>query len=73
MTSLNTFVYLIIAFAQMLVMTPSQVLASGSDTCAESGHFIASCAYPGLEYVNHALGMYCLNDHTEIFGYNWTW
>jgi len=70
--SVNILTHLIIAFACLISMAVTQDSSSGTDSCAE-GHFVSSCAYPGLKFVDHALGMYCLNDNTEIFGYNWTW
>lgn len=70
--SLNHVVRLVIALAPIIAMVAPQASPSGTDVCA-NGHFIASCAYPGLKFVDHTLGMYCLNDNTAVFGYNWTW
>ncbi|KAK4232216.1 hypothetical protein QBC38DRAFT_505955 [Podospora fimiseda] len=39
----------------------------------QRGGFIELCAYQGVNLTDHFLGMYCLNDHTEIFGFNYTW
>lgn len=66
LTNFARFVLAIAAFVASLVS------GSGTTSCATGG-FIASCAYPGLKYVDQNLGMYCLNDNATIFGYNWTW
>ncbi|OIW35258.1 hypothetical protein CONLIGDRAFT_627315 [Coniochaeta ligniaria NRRL 30616] len=67
--SLNQIARLILVFAPIA----AKGQASPSPTSCADGHFIGSCAYPGLRFVDHALGMYCLNDNTAVFGYNWTW
>lgn len=68
----NSLNRLIIAFAPIVAMSAPQGSSPGPYFCPD-GHFIASCAYPGLMFVNNTLGMYCLNDNTDVFGYNWTW
>jgi hypothetical protein len=70
--SMNHFIRLVIAFMAAIAAAFAQDASPGADSCAE-GHFIVTCAYPGLKFVNNELGMYCLNDNTDIFGYNWTW
>lgn len=67
--SLSRITHLVLSFA------PIAAMAQGSPSTAScaDGHFVGSCAYPGLKFVDHALGMYCLNDNTSVFGYNWTW
>ncbi|KAB5580542.1 hypothetical protein GE09DRAFT_1082626 [Coniochaeta sp. 2T2.1] len=61
---------LTIAFAAMV--TASKHEDPATKLCSD-GHFVGSCAYPGLKFVDTNLGMYCLNDETALFGYNWTW
>ncbi|KAK3996466.1 hypothetical protein QBC44DRAFT_304425 [Cladorrhinum sp. PSN332] len=50
----------------MLAITTSAVVD-------QKGGFIKLCAYQGANLTGQFLGMYCRNDHTEIFGYNYTW
>lgn len=70
--SLTHLARLVVGFAAIVTMAAPQGSSPSTDSCAD-GHFIATCAYPGLMFVNTSLGMYCLNDNTDIFGYNWTW
>lgn len=69
---LDSLTHLVLAFAPIIAIAVPQDSPPATDSCTE-GHFVASCAYPGLMFVDYALGMYCLNDNTDVFGYNWTW
>ncbi|KAH8910787.1 hypothetical protein BR93DRAFT_974875 [Coniochaeta sp. PMI_546] len=66
-----------LAYVARLILAFAPIAAKGqgssSTTSCADGHFIGSCAYPGLKFVDQSLGMYCLNDNTATFGYNWTW
>ncbi|KAK4162530.1 hypothetical protein QBC43DRAFT_345858 [Cladorrhinum sp. PSN259] len=47
-------------------------MASVSGT-VQRGGFIEFCAYQGANLTAHSLSMYCQNNNTEIFGYNYTY
>lgn len=45
-------------------------IVSGAD---QRGGFVDFCAFTGANLTDHFLGLYCLNDATEVFSYNYTW
>jgi hypothetical protein len=57
-----------------LAITSLATFALAQDpACLVNGGFIATCAFPGLDFNKTSLGMYCLNDKYHVYGYNWTW
>ncbi|KAK3945271.1 hypothetical protein QBC46DRAFT_114677 [Diplogelasinospora grovesii] len=49
------------------------LLAIGGNS-VKNGGLVNSCAYAGANLTgNHWLGIYCLNNDTAIWGYNYTW
>lgn len=74
MTSfLGSLIRVLVAMVSVIIaLSAAQGPSSSSQSC-QTGSFIGSCAYPGLTFVDTFLGMYCLNDMVDIYGYNWTW
>lgn len=50
-----------------------QLVAPPQHNACPEGGFVASCVFRGFMFKDSNLGMYCMNLHTEIYGYNWTW
>ena len=56
--------------AVILVAFALGFTVSGAD---QRGGFVDLCAFTGANLTDHFLGLYCLNDATEVFSYNYTW
>lgn len=62
-STISTTLILSLAFGGQFV-TPQS-------SCPDGG-FITTCIYPGYNFTDSILGMYCLNNQVELFAYNWT-
>ncbi|KAK1768399.1 hypothetical protein QBC33DRAFT_568751 [Phialemonium atrogriseum] len=62
-STISTTLVLSLAFGGQFV-TPQS-------SCPDGG-FITTCIYPGYNFTDSNLGMYCLNNQVDLFAYNWT-
>jgi hypothetical protein len=61
-------------FRCILLATLGTILAATENTeTAEDGGFMSSCNGRTVQMSDHYVGMYCNNEYTTLFGYNWTW
>ncbi len=59
----------LVALAALFLL---QALSQTNTTSGEG--FVSFCAYPGANLTDGRwLGLYCLNNDIEIWGYNYTW
>jgi len=58
-----------------LVVTMTLVCSAGvlRLVFAADGGFKDNCNVWSAQLEGHDLGMYCENDNTAMYGYNWTW
>ena len=64
------------SLAQILLPAGLVVFAAGwaaSDNPPQAQSFVNYCAYVGSNLTDHWLGLFCRNNMTEVFGYNYTW
>lgn len=64
------------SLAQILLPAGLMVFSAGwaaSDNPPQAQSFVDYCAYVGSNLTDHWLGLFCRNNMTEVFGYNYTW
>jgi hypothetical protein len=65
------------SFTQILLPAGLVIFAAGwaaSDEPPQIQSFVDYCGFVGANLTDtHWLGVYCRNNMTDVYGYNWTW